>query len=131
MELRGVKVAAGADKFDQLTLWCLERFKQGKGITMQLGGKRAYLMPEKAFIDGAAGLMIAYEGGGCYLHAGKEELNEYLLVSANFPLQAAREITKLVNALITQYGSMRNDVSETAKPKAAQPQLTYDKGAIE
>ena len=123
--LRGVKVQAGAENFDMVTQWCMERFRQNKGVTLMLGAKRAYLIPEKILADNMTALVIAYEGGGCYVHTGKEELNEYLLVSAKFPLQAAQEITKIVNALITQYSSMRNDVSEAAQ-SAAKPQLTYE-----
>jgi len=113
LTLKDVKTKINSWELWSLTELFISRFGQGLGVSIDADGKRIFLVPEVICEDalGHSGIVICYEGGGAYVYRGDRELNEYILVSANFPLQVAKEISRIINALMTQYDRMRNDVS--------------------
>lgn len=87
----------------ELTDYCLHRFREGKGVSIIKGDKRIFIFPEFIADDAGGGIVIVHEGGGSYVYNGKTELNQYLLVSAGFPLRSAIEISELINAVLQEY----------------------------
>lgn len=99
-----VHATADEDGSGKIAEWVSERF--AKGLAASIGradGRIIYLIPESVAVSGSNSLIIAQEGGGCYVYSGDKELNEYKLVQAGFSLQVAIEVSKIVNALMTQY----------------------------
>lgn len=108
------KAKPGAEGFDAITEWVMARFRLNLGAVIERPeGKRIFLIPESVADEKKSGLIIASDAGGCYVFKGDKELNEFVLVSAGFPLHIGVEVSKIVNALIMQYGLLRKSENES------------------
>lgn len=113
--------------FADFVLYCVERFRTGRGVIIFCGKKRVFFIPESVCgTDADTGIVISYEGGGVYVYTGERELNEYILVSAHFPLRIAKEVSRIINALITHYDRIRNDVLNPETERVDNPLLLTD-----
>jgi hypothetical protein len=124
-DIQEIKAKVGKKDFDDFVNYCVSRFREGNGVTLNRKGKKVFFIPEVVCdpTEGVSGIVVCYEGGGAYVYRGERELNEYVLVSAHFPLQVAREVSKIINALITHYDRMKNDVLTPETKRVDDPLL--------
>lgn len=81
-----------------------ELFLKNGSLVLELAdGKRVFLIGSR-HLPGCNGLLIAMEGGGCYLYDFQQPLTWMRLTTFGFRIDAAKAIEVWVNNLLEQIG---------------------------
>lgn len=76
-------------------------------VARAASGQRLFLMTtefigeDEPGLAGEKGIMVALEGGGCFLWDGLRELNAFRLISSGFDLATAATLAEVLNEIHT------------------------------